>query len=28
MPNEDNECNGCLTCTLLCPEVAIEVYGE
>ncbi len=26
--NEVNECNGCLICTIVCPEVAIEVYSE
>ncbi|TAL37237.1 MAG: 4Fe-4S dicluster domain-containing protein [Spirochaetes bacterium] len=24
----EHECNGCLVCTLVCPEIAIEVYGE
>jgi 2-oxoglutarate ferredoxin oxidoreductase subunit delta len=28
MPGEENECNGCMICTLVCPEVVIEVYGE
>jgi len=22
------KCNACQTCALVCPEVAIEVYGE
>ena len=22
------ECNGCMVCTIVCPEVAIEVYDE
>ncbi len=26
--DEDKECTGCLVCTLVCPEVAIEVYRE
>ena len=24
----DGACNGCATCALVCPEVAIEVYKE
>jgi 2-oxoglutarate ferredoxin oxidoreductase subunit delta len=26
--NPEGECNGCMVCTLLCPEIAIEVYSE
>jgi 2-oxoglutarate ferredoxin oxidoreductase subunit delta len=22
------DCTGCMTCTLVCPDVAIEVYDE
>ena len=25
---EPHKCTGCLVCTLMCPEVAIEVYDE
>jgi len=27
-PDESNECIACMVCTLVCPEVAIEVYDE
>ncbi len=27
-PDDNMECTGCLVCTLVCPEVAIEIYGE
>jgi 2-oxoglutarate ferredoxin oxidoreductase subunit delta len=27
-PLADKECIGCLVCSLVCPEVAIEVYDE
>lgn len=27
-PAENNECNACMVCALMCPEVAIEVYDE
>ena len=23
-----NECSGCMLCTLVCPDLEIEVYGE
>ena len=26
--SDEAECIGCMICTLVCPEVAIEVYGE
>ncbi len=26
--DETKECSGCQACTLVCPEVAIEVNGE
>jgi 2-oxoglutarate ferredoxin oxidoreductase subunit delta len=26
--NGSNECTGCATCALVCPEVAIEVYRD
>jgi len=26
--SDEAECIGCMVCTLVCPEVAIEVYGE
>jgi 2-oxoglutarate ferredoxin oxidoreductase subunit delta len=25
---EGKECAGCMVCTLVCPEVAIEVFSE
>lgn len=27
-PQEDRECSGCMICTIVCPEVSIEVYSE
>lgn len=27
-PLADKECIGCMVCSLVCPEVAIEVYDE
>ncbi|HNU92581.1 MAG TPA: ferredoxin family protein [Spirochaetota bacterium] len=27
-PDDSKECTGCMVCVLVCPEVAIEVYGE
>jgi len=27
-PAADKECTGCMVCTIVCPEVAIEVYDE
>ncbi|MCU0844106.1 MAG: 4Fe-4S binding protein [Spirochaetes bacterium] len=27
-PDDEKECTGCRVCVLVCPEVAIEVYGE
>jgi 2-oxoglutarate ferredoxin oxidoreductase subunit delta len=26
-PAEGVECTGCMVCTLVCPDLAIEVYG-
>jgi len=26
--DENNRCTACRTCAVVCPEVAIEVYGE
>jgi 2-oxoglutarate ferredoxin oxidoreductase subunit delta len=26
--NEGGDCNGCASCGVVCPEVAIEVYRE
>jgi 2-oxoglutarate ferredoxin oxidoreductase subunit delta len=25
---DDRECNGCMVCTLVCPDLVIEVYYE
>ncbi len=27
-PSDEGECIGCMICTLVCPEVAVEVYSE
>jgi 2-oxoglutarate ferredoxin oxidoreductase subunit delta len=27
-PVKDVECTGCMTCTTVCPDLAIEVYDE
>ncbi len=27
-PVNNEECIGCMICTIVCPEVAIEVYDE
>ena len=27
-PVDGKECTGCMSCTLVCPEVAVEVYYE
>ena len=27
-PVKDKECIGCMVCTLVCPDLAIEVYSE
>jgi len=27
-PVEKKECIGCMVCTLICPDLAIEVYSE
>jgi len=27
-PDGEKDCTGCRVCTLVCPEVAIEVYSE
>jgi 2-oxoglutarate ferredoxin oxidoreductase subunit delta len=27
-PGDMDQCSGCLICTLVCPEVIIEVYDE
>lgn len=27
-PAEGAECTGCMSCTLVCPDLAIEVYSE
>ena len=27
-PVKQEDCTGCMSCTLVCPDVAIEVYDE
>ncbi len=27
-PAEDAKCTGCMVCTLVCPDLVIEVYDE
>jgi 2-oxoglutarate ferredoxin oxidoreductase subunit delta len=27
-PVKDIECSGCMSCTLVCPDLVIEVYDE
>jgi 2-oxoglutarate ferredoxin oxidoreductase subunit delta len=27
-PVEGAECTGCMVCTLVCPDLALEVYSE
>jgi len=27
-PDSSKECSGCMVCTMVCPDLAIEVYGE
>jgi 2-oxoglutarate ferredoxin oxidoreductase subunit delta len=27
-PVEGAECSGCMSCTLICPDLALEVYSE
>ncbi|MBN1497399.1 MAG: ferredoxin family protein [Spirochaetes bacterium] len=27
-PDDTAQCSGCMICTLVCPEVVIEVYDE
>ncbi len=26
-PDADAECTGCMSCTLVCPDLALEVYS-